>query len=268
MKKAPKVILISLAVVVVLVLVVVGIVILSLNSIVKTGAEKGGTYALKVPVRLDSANISLFGGSAELKGFSVDNPPGYDQNKKAIRFGEVRASVRPGSLSEEVIEIPEVVIRQPEISVEGDLKDGSNIQKLLKNLEETVGSGGAGKPPADKPAPGGKDEGPGKKLRIGRILIEDAKVSLGATFLGGEAGSATLPKIELKDIGTGPGGATPAEVASKVLNAILLESSKASGKVGDAMKKFNDQAGVLKGLGNDVKETGKGLLDGVKGIFK
>jgi hypothetical protein len=260
MKKPLKIVLISLGALVVLVVVAGVVALLALDSIVKAGTEKGGSYALKVPVKLDSAHISLLGGTANLKGFSVDNPAGYDQKSKALRFGEIFASVEPGSVTKDTIVIREVTIRGPEVYIEGNFKDGSNIQKLLKNLDETIGAGG----------PSAKKEGPGKKLRIGRILIEDAKVSLGATFLGGQAGSVTLPKIEIKDIGSGPdGSATPAEVAKKVLGAILTEAAKATGQVGDAMRQLGDQAGgALKGVGSGLKETGKGVLDGVKGIFK
>ncbi len=264
MKKTLKIVLISLGILVALLVIVGGVALLSLDSMLETGVRKGGSYALKTPVELESAKLSVVHGTVSLKGFSVANPQGFDPGK-ALSFSEVSAGVEPGSIFEEVIVVPEVVIRRPEVSIVGSLKDGSNIQKLLKNLDETVGSSGGAKEPGtparpDAPAQAPADEGPGRGLKIGRILIEDAKVSLGADILGGEPASVTLPKLEIKDIGTGPdGSASPAEVAQKVLSAILAESAKSSGKLGDVMRQINRQAGVVKQIGGELQEMGKGL---------
>ena len=48
-----------------------------LNGIVKKGVETAGPMITKVDVKLDGANISIFSGSADLKGLFVGNPPGY-----------------------------------------------------------------------------------------------------------------------------------------------------------------------------------------------
>jgi hypothetical protein len=45
-----------------------GVAVLFLDAGVKSAVETGGSYALKVPMKLDSASVSLVGGKASLKG--------------------------------------------------------------------------------------------------------------------------------------------------------------------------------------------------------
>ena len=72
---------------IVLALVLVGaVVIFFLDSIVRSSVEKVGPIVTKVSVKLDSAKISLFGGSGELKGLVVGNPEGF-KTPEAIKVG-------------------------------------------------------------------------------------------------------------------------------------------------------------------------------------
>jgi len=267
MKKAPKIILIAVGVLVVLLVVAVGIALASLDAIVKAGVEQGGSRALKVQVKLDSARISILGGSADLQGFSVANPPPF-KTPCAVNFGAIHARVALGSLRKDVVVVPEVTIRQPEISIEGDLQEGSNLQRLIKNLDETIaGAGPPGEKPPGKLAPA--EPKAGKKFRIDRLVIEKAKVSLGATFLGGKATSVALERIELKDLGNDGNGISMAQVIRKVLSAILVEaSSQATGSASSALKELTSRSGLTGTVGEGIKQTGKGLIEGVKGIFK
>jgi hypothetical protein len=44
------------------------------NKALKMGVETGGTAALKVPVSLQDANLSILGGKVELSGLNIKNP--------------------------------------------------------------------------------------------------------------------------------------------------------------------------------------------------
>jgi hypothetical protein len=140
MKRALKIVLVLVAVLVVL-LVVIGIVVVaSLDKLVKAGVEKGGSYALQVPVKLDAASISVFKGRASLTGFSVANPPGYGAGP-ALAFGEVTAEIKPMSVNKDPVDIPEIVVRKPAVAIEGTLTGDTNVGQLKKNLEATLGGG-------------------------------------------------------------------------------------------------------------------------------
>jgi uncharacterized protein involved in outer membrane biogenesis len=258
MKKKPlRIALVALAAAAALAAAVLATALLGLDAIVRRGVEKGGTYALKVPVTLSSASVSLRRGTARLNGLEVGNPEGF-KSPRAMVFGEISATLNASSLNKDVIEIPEVVIRGAEINIEGDLKQGSNLARLTRNLDETIGS------------PGGKAGEPkeaGKRLRIGLLRIENAKVSVGATFLGGEAASIDLDRIELRDIGDKGTGATAAEVTREVLRAIMVAAGRQTGRAGRFVGDLTKQLQLDKATG-ELQKAGQGLIEGLKGIFK
>lgn len=199
-----------------------------LGTIVKTGVEKVGPMVTKVPVKLESANISVFGGSGSLKGFVVGNPEGF-KTPQAIKVGQVSLAIAPGSLLSEKKHVRSIIVESPEITYETDLK-GSNIGKILDNV-----SGAASQ---DEKAPSKEQQTTKTKLQVDEVVITGAKVSVAASMLG--SATLPLPEIRLKDLGTGPEGITPAELSKKILSAVLNETTKAvaanAGKLGEGMK--------------------------------
>jgi hypothetical protein len=62
-------------------------------------------------------------------------------------------------------------------------------------------------------------------LRIKKLVIENGRVDVNVSALGSRPQSITLKRIEMTDIG-GQAGASPAQVAKQVLNAIVAEVSR------------------------------------------
>jgi hypothetical protein len=243
---------IFLALVILLVLVAVGS-IFFLGTIVKSGVEKVGPRVAKVPVKLDSATISIFGGSGELKGFVIGNPEGY-KTPQAIKVGTTSLSIAPGSVLKEKKHIRSIKVEGPEITYETDLKGGlkgSNLSKLLDNV--------GGSAEQDKKAPTKEQQTSKTKLQVDEFIITGAKVHVNASVMGlqgtGYEQAIPLPEIRLKDLGQGPEGITPAELSKKVLAVVLDETVKAvmaSGK------------GIGTGTIDEVKKGAGGLLDSLK----
>jgi uncharacterized protein involved in outer membrane biogenesis len=268
MKKLLK---ISVVLILVLLLVVGGLlaaVIIGLDSGVKAAVEKGGSFALRVPVQLDEVSVSILKGRATLKGLTVKNPEGY-KTARAIGLGRAALEIKLSSVNQEVIEIPELTIEGPELTVEGSVK-GSNIGQLLKNLDETIAQmGGGGEQEPAKPA-----EGPEQKFRIGRILITDARLSLSATFMGGREAGATVPRIEIV-----PGNEpmTMAELMKKIIGDVMREAARNPGEAGKMLGGLVVNSGLgMGGKADDiVKKSGeeattviKKGTEGLKNIFK
>ncbi len=154
----------------------------------------------------------------------------------------------PRSLLTDTIVINRIHVAAPRITYEIGVK-GSNIGQIQKNLESEA-------PEEEAPAPE-EPEKPGKKVIIEDLLIEDAKISLSAAFLGGKRASLPMPKVHLTDIGKDKGGASPAEALKVVfteLTNVIVKTVKASGKL------IGSGAGA-------VKDAGSGLLEGIKGVF-
>lgn len=223
-----------LVVVVLVILALVGVV-MFLGPIVKAGVEKVGPRVAKVPVKLDSANISVFSGSGELKGFSLGNPQGY-KNPEAIKVGSMSLSIAPGSLLSDKKHIRSIKVESPEINYEADLQ-GGNLGKILDSVNTTA--------EADKKTPSGGGSGGGSggsgggtKLQVDELVITGAKVHVGAAIVG--ATTVSIPDIRLEKLGEGPDGITPAELSQFVLKLIVAETSKAvagsTGKLQEALK--------------------------------
>jgi hypothetical protein len=240
-----------------IVAIVVAVVFLAsnLDSLVKTAVEEIGTRATGAEVTLDSVALSPTTGQGALDGLTVGNPPGF-KTDHAFRLGSVSLAVDVASITSDTVVVKEVVVTQPQVTYELG-GSGSNVDALKKNVESFVNStagGGSG-------GSGGGDGAGGKKVVIENLYIRDGKVGVSASFLQGKALSAPLPDIHLKDIGKDKGGATPAEVAQKVVGAITGGAGKAVASLGlgDMAKKAMEGAA---GAAGAVKDGASGLVSG------
>jgi len=243
-----------IAFVLIIVLVVVGAFVF-IDSIVKTGVETVGPKVTKVEIKLKSAKISAFSGSGELSGLFVGNPEGY-KTPSAITVEDVKVAVKPSSLLSDVIQVDEVRIQAPEITLEQALS-GSNLNKILENINQAVESETPSKEKKTE-----EKEKPAKKIYIRNVSIEGGKIHLSLKLAGGKSLTVPLPPLHLAELGSPEKGITPAEATQQVMKALMSETVKATaGAIGSVGKEALD-------LGKDAKEkTGK-AVDKIKNIFK
>jgi len=230
----------------------------NLDSLVKTAIERVGSNVAGVAVRLSSVTISLADGRATLKGLHVDNPAGF-KTPTAIALGEVTIAIDTGSVTKNPIVIKEVTVAAPEVTYELGASGSSNIQTIQKNVQAFTagnggGSSGSGGAKADD-AGAGKDA---KKLVIDLVQMKDGKVTLATPLPGGKT-SAPLPDIKLTNIGKASGGATAAEVATQLLDAISKSALKEVTNLGIG--------NLVNGLTGAAGSGATGGLDAVKGLF-
>ena len=227
----------------------------SLDSIVKKVIEDVGTQVTGVKVSVGGVKISLSEGKASITGLSVANPPGFSSDP-AIKLGEISVALDTGSLNKNPIVVKDVLIGAPAIAYELG-SGGSNLDAIQRNVQAfTAPKGGAKAEAKAEPAKTG-DKSEEKKVVIEHLAITGGQVKLAAGGIPGAATTASLPRIELKDIGKDSGGASSAQVAQKLLEAIVNGAVKAStsfgnvlGNVGDKAKALipGDAGGALKGL--------------------
>lgn len=211
--------------IVVVVLFIVGIIVigLSLNSAIKKGIETYGPQVTQAPVTVDKVNLSLLGGNVAIKRLVIGNPDGY-KTPEALSVGLASVTVAPGSIFSDKVVVKSIRIEAPAVTFEIG-PDGSNLQRLQKNLEALTG--GSSTNAAATPAPA--DSKSGKKLQVDEIIVTGGKVTLGAVALGGSVLEAPLPEIELKSLGQGPEGITGAELGRIILTKINEEALKTYG---------------------------------------
>lgn len=225
-----------------------------LGSVVKAGVEKVGPLVTQVPVKLDSANVSIFNGSGQLKGFELGNPQGF-KTPNAIKVGTVGVAINPGSVFSDKIVVHSIRVEAPEITYETDLK-GNNLSKILENVQSVAGKG-----PANQPGEAGKKP---KKLQVDEFVISGGKINMSATMLGGRSATLPLPEIKLANLGQGADGITPVELTEKAMNAIVSGTLKAVAEGGAAFAKEGVNAATKTGT-DAVKKAG---AEGTKALQK
>ncbi|MCP5367110.1 MAG: hypothetical protein H6907_20015 [Hyphomicrobiales bacterium] len=220
----------------------------NLDSLIKQAVEKYGTEITKADVTLNKVELSLTSGEGALHGLTVGNPAGY-KTDSAFRLGTVSVKVDTATVTADPVVIKEIVVDGPEVTYELGGDAGSNVQQLQKNVNDYVGPGGES-----------KDSGGGPKLIIEHLYVRNGKVNVASTALAGKKLGAGLPEIHLTDIGKDKQGATPGEVAEKVMASLSQGIGKAVSGLGlDKLK-----GAVTEGIGK-AQET---LKEGAGGVTK
>jgi len=250
-------ILIGIGVLAIIVIAIVSFVFSSLDGLIQEAVQKYGSEITQAEVKLGGVSIDVSSGKGGLTDLKVGNPKGFE-TPSAFNLGEVSITIDTGSVTGDPVIIKEIIIAAPEVTYELGA-GGSNIDAIQKNVDAymaKLGAGGGAK----------KDSGEGPKLIIDNLYVRGGKLNVSASLLKGKTLSASLPDIHLKDIGKDKGGASPSEVAEKLLSALNDSATKAASSIGigktlDSLKQSLSGAtqGVSKTVGDAAGEAGKKL---------
>src|SRR5690606_29787537 len=116
----------------------------------------------------------------------------------------------------------------------------SNLQDLLKNIEEAIG------PRPEEPV---TEEEP-KRFIVHHLLFQNAQVAVDAGVAGT---SVTLPPIELRDLGVQEGGITGQQLAMLIVRELVAQTARAVA---------NSEAGQ-----NILGEAGRAASEGLQRLF-
>lgn len=225
-----------------------------IDGIIAGGVRHGGTMILGVKVDIESVRLKILKGSLEMKGLTVENPPGSSE-QYAFKLPEFHASLEPASLLSNKIIISDISITGMHINYEPMLKGGSNLQLLLKNLEK------AEKAEKEKPVtdPGKKEKGPAKKVVIKHLLVAGGEIN---TTLLGKSTIFPMPKVEMANIGESS-DVSLVEAVTMFLTELVRSIINSSGDL------IKDPGAVLKsieGIKGIDAETSGAVKDAVKNI--
>lgn len=102
------------------------------NRAVRTAVESAGTKALSVPVHVKKADLSILGGSANLKDITVANPQGYERdNLLDLHRADIQVNTR--SLLGDKVLIKEMKLDGMELFIE-QKGTGNNLQDVIESL--------------------------------------------------------------------------------------------------------------------------------------
>ena len=233
----------------------------SLDSLIKAGVEKYGSEITQTKVRLKEAEVSVTSGRGALRGLSVGNPKGF-KTETAFRLEEISLSLDVGTLTKDAVVIKEIVISEPQVTYELG-PGGSNIDAIKRNVDAYMGT--RRDKAKKKGTPKGSDK-EGRRLVIEHLYIRKGRVDISSTVLQGKALSVPLPDLHLIDIGKQKGGATPSEVAEKVIGAISQGVGKAVARVGPDKVLGAAKEGVARAKGA-IEEGAKDTIKAIKKLF-
>ncbi len=255
--------------VVVLVIIVAGLlfyVFSSLDSIVAAAIEKYGSKATQTEVRVDSVKLALTEGSGAISGLSVGNPPGFSA-PNVFTLGNISTKLNIESLGQDPIIVEDISVGAPLVYFEINDQGQSNLKALQDNMASSAPA-----EPAAKPKPAGDEV----RLIIRRLVVEGGKLEAKVAALPDQDRTATLPRIELRNLGQKQGGATGEEIAREVVDELIKQAVKATAKlgvnkyldkkIGEVTQGVEDKAKekLGEGLGDQVGERLRGGLDALK----
>ncbi len=248
MKKPMKILSIVLSAIAALLVVLLVAVGVFGGSLVKKAVQVAGTSALKVPVAVSGADLSVLGGTVGLQGLQIDNPPGY-QHEKLLTLGSARISVSVRSLLSDTVHIRQIVLDGVDLTLE-QKGLGSNLQDIIHNLPKSEQQKGA--------------ESTGKKLQIDLLEIRNIKVEAKLLPLPGKADTVPLKlsTIRMTDLGKND-TLDAAGLTAKVLLAIA--GGIAEQGTGLLPK---DLVGGMSSALNKTADAGRGILKGATDLGK
>lgn len=201
----------------------------NLDDLIKEAIETYGSQATQTAVRVESVNMKLTEGGGGISGLTVANPRGFEY-PLAFSLGEVRLGIDLQSLQQEPYVINEVVVIAPEIFIEIDKDNKTNLNELKNNLMTMLPPGDGTKEVADT------SDADMPRLIIRKIIFADGLINARIAALGNKEYKLKLPGIEMNNLG-GNNGLTPAELTSEIISRLTDQATiEVKRKIKDELK--------------------------------
>lgn len=191
----------------------------NLDSLVEAAIEKYGSEATQTAVLVDGVKIDLTDGAAGITGLTVGNPDGYAL-PYAFSLGEIRVAIDLESLQDEPYIINEITVLAPQVFVEINEDNKTNLNALKKNLSSGSTSAAGGEK-SSTTADGSAKE---PRLIIRRVTFADGNIQARIAALNNKELQLKLPGLDMANLG-GTKGATATELASEILKRLTERAS-------------------------------------------
>ncbi len=192
----------------------------NIDSLVKTAIETYGSEATKTAVRVDKVKIDLTSGAAGFTGLSIANPDGYVL-PKVFSMGEIRAGIDLKSLQEEPFIINEITVLAPQIFVEVNKDNKTNLNDLKNNLMAGASSVSTSK----QPDASDQSSSAGPRLIIRRVTFADGNIQARIAALENKELNLRLPSLDMTNLG-GSKGATGEQLAREIIRRLTDHATK------------------------------------------
>jgi hypothetical protein len=207
------------------------LVLCTFDWILEKSIEAVAPKMTQTEVEVGSVGLSPLLGRFSISNLQIGNPKGYEA-ADALHLGKLKLGIRLRSLFASVKEIDELSIQGLEVNWEGGLTS-SNLNQIEKNINEFTKN-------LELSGPSNKKSKSDLRLRIHRLVMEDVKVHIISKSLVKADFRFPIPRIEIKNIGSGPEGASVDHIAAAALSSLSAE--------------------IVSGIGKSIKSKGFGFF--------
>jgi len=230
----------------------------NLDDFIKNYMVENGSKMTKTEVEVDSVKTDFQKGEISINRLGIENPNGFS-NSEAFEVEKVMISINKESLTQDIIEIPLVLINNPEIIYEYNGKK-TNFNVLKENIQSYQNNGSnisqekkSTKTTENKEIKDTNDKKTPKTFFIKELKIVDLQIKARVSSLKKDFLNKKIPLIVIKDIGSKSQGASP----EFILERVIL-------KVDDNLETVFD----FKSLKTDIRKNINKIIDKLSGEQK
>ena len=230
----------------------------NLDDFIKNYMVENGSKMTKTEVEVDSVKTDFQKGEISINRLGIENPNGFS-NSEAFEVEKVMISINKESLTQDIIEIPLVLINNPEIIYEYNGKK-TNFNVLKENIQSYQNNGSnisqekkSTKTTESKEIKDTNDKKTPKTFFIKELKIVDLEIKARVSSLKKDFLNKKIPLIVIKDIGSKSQGASP----EFILERVIL-------KVDDNLETVID----FKSLKTDIRKNINKIIDKLSGEQK
>ena len=230
----------------------------NLDDFIKSYMVEYGSKMTKTDVEVDSVKTDISKGEILINRVGIENPKGFSNNE-AFEVKKVKININKETLNQDVIEIPLVLINNPEIIYEYNgkktnfnvLKD--NIQNYQKNVIDSPNEKKISQVTENKQKKENRDKKFSKTFFIKEFKIVDLEIKARVSSIKKDFINKKIPLIVIKNIGSETKGATPEFILERVIF-----------KIDDNLESVFD----FKSLKTDIRKNVNKIIDKLKGVQK
>ena len=230
----------------------------NLDDFIKSYMVEYGSKMTKTDVEVDSVKTDISKGEILINRIGIENPKGFSNNE-AFEVKKVKININKETLNQDVIEIPLVLINNPEIIYEYNgkktnfnvLKD--NIQNYQKNVNNSSSEKKISQVTENKKTKENNDKKSSKTFFIKELKIVDLEIKARVSSVKKDFLNKKIPLIVIKNIGSETSGASP----EFILESVIL-------KIDDNLEAVFD----FKSLKTDIRNNVNKIIDKLKGVKK
>ena len=224
------------------------------DTVLKVAIERGGSSLAETDVAVESLDVAVTEseGSINITGLTIANPQGFsDSVLLSLQGINLVIDIERSSLS--VLVIEELRVDNPQITYELG-SGGNNMDKLMENIERNEGGSSSG-----------SGSGMAPRYIIDQLIVTPGEVTI--QLGSGKIASASLPEINLTDIGADSGGVTAGELGEIIMSQINVGVTTQV-TVGALANVIGGGIGAVGGtVGDTGKAVGESIGGAIKGIF-